>query len=53
MAEENKKILVRMKRNTWLSIRKKAFDREMSLNELINICLEKYIKKCEKRVDRK
>jgi len=53
MAKEDKKILVRMKRNTWMYMRKKAFDQEISLNELINTCLEKYIKRCENKVDRK
>lgn len=46
--EETKVLTLRMNKKTWTFLKKKAVDREMSLCALINDCLEKYKKKCEK-----
>lgn len=46
--EETKPLTLRLNKNTWSFLKKKAIDREMSLSALINECLEKYKKKCEK-----
>jgi predicted DNA-binding ribbon-helix-helix protein len=46
--EETKPLTLRLKKTTWSFLKKKAVDREMSLAALINECLDKYKKKCEK-----
>ena len=47
---EMKSLNLRMKKETWSFLRRKAFDREMSLSALINECLDKYKSKVEKRL---
>jgi len=47
---ELKTLNLRMPKETWSFLRRKAFDREMSLSALINERLEKYKKMCEKKL---
>jgi predicted DNA-binding ribbon-helix-helix protein len=46
--EDTKPLTLRLKKSTWVFLKKKAVDREMSLAALINERLEKYKNKCEK-----
>ncbi len=50
---ETKAFTMRMDKDLWLFLKRKALDREMSLVALINERLEKYKKKCEKGIDTK
>lgn len=48
--EQMKALTLRINKETWAFLKKKAIDREMSLQELINDCLEKYKKKCQNKL---
>lgn len=40
--DENIKVMnIRLRKEVWAFLRKLAFDQESSINELINVCLEK------------
>lgn len=41
---------VRLDRDLWSFLKKKGVDRELSLNEMIIDLIEKYKKKCEKKL---
>lgn len=43
-------MLIRLEKEIWVFLKKKAIDREISANELINDCLRKYKIKCEKKL---
>lgn len=48
---ENHALTLRMPKELWIFCKKKAIDRELSLNQLVIDCVLKYKKKCEKKVD--
>lgn len=48
--EQMKALTLRINKETWAFLKKKAIDREMSLQELINDCLEKYKNKCQNKL---
>lgn len=48
--QDRKILTLRLDRQTWSFLKKRAVDRDMSLQELINDCLEKYKKKCENKL---
>jgi hypothetical protein len=50
MPENIKPTILRIKKSTWVYLKKKAIDREMSLNSLIVELLEKYKDKGEKKL---
>lgn len=43
-----KSLNLRLREETWEFIRNQAFDQKLSINELINVCLEKTKKSYEK-----
>lgn len=47
---QKKPMLIRLEKEIWVFVKKKAIDREISANELINDCLRKYKIKCEKKL---
>lgn len=49
--EQNKAMNIRIPKELWSFGKKKAIDREMSFNQLVIELLEKYKKKCDKKVD--
>lgn len=51
--DNEKSIITRVDKSLWYFLRQHAVDKEISLNKLVIICLEKYKKSCEKRVDSK
>jgi hypothetical protein len=44
--DNTKALTLRLNKETWTFLKKRAIDREISLQQLINDCLEKYKKKC-------
>jgi len=46
-------VLLRLKPDMYKTLKRKAIEREMSINAIAKECLEKYINKCKKKLDDK
>jgi hypothetical protein len=42
---------LRMPRETWSFLRKQAFEQKISMNKIINHCIEKFKKSIEKKIE--